>query len=67
MKLYQLLVESRIDFLRDKYFDNFRIFFERSNMDKYEYDNIFDLISSIDPTNNKIYLQWLLNNLLKCT
>ena len=61
MKLYQLLIESRIDFLRDKYI---LLIKDKINSTKNYSIVQFNLIVDIDPTNNKIYLQWLLNNLL---
>ena len=62
MKLYQLLIESRIDFLRNKYISLIsKVFVENNKTANQMFDHTFD----IDPTNNKIYLQWLLNNLLE--
>ena len=62
MKLYQLLVESRIDFLKDKYIPLIK---DKTNSNEGYSMTMFHLITDIDPTNNKIYLQWLLNNILK--
>ena len=84
MKLYQLLVESRIDFLKDKYIPLLqdylaKLFVNKSLIDtpegKKRYESFFkqSLLAAqntinkaiaIDPTNNKIYTQWLLNKLL---
>ena len=62
MKLYQLLIESRVDFLRDKYIP---LIINKYNQNNKTANQIFNQINDIDPTNNKIYLQWFLNNLLK--
>ena len=63
MKLYQLLVEGRVDFLRDWFVKEW----------KKNYPNelgalvlhIFKFIVKTDPTRNKIYLQWFLTKILQ--
>ena len=61
MKLFDILLESRVDFLKDKYVPLLD--------KKFHYDmDYFTIIQQeIDPTNNKIYLQWLLNRVLEFT
>ena len=86
MKLYQLLVESRIDFLKDKYIpllvdkmingylklNNYNLKdlgeeFIEGLTDSMTFDATTDfeyVIKYVDPTNNKIYTQWFLNQAL---
>ena len=63
MKLYHLLIESRIDFLRDKYLPIFMQFYKNKFSEGFIKDIIIDPVFDIDPTNNKIYAQWIFNNL----
>ena len=63
MKLYQLLVESRVDFIK-KWFEREYIKRFRS-LDYAEVVKLFFGAQRVDPTNNKIYLQWLLREILK--
>ena len=67
MKLYQLLIESRIDFLRDKYLPIFMQFYKNNFSEEFIKDIIIDPVFDIDPTNNKIYAQWIFNNLKEQT
>ena len=77
MKLYHLLIESRIDFLKDKYIPLIQDYIIKNKPkikglaldlmlqpDKYS-EYIFNLFIAIDPTKNREYLQWLLNEGLK--
>ena len=61
MKLLELLLENRIDFLKDKYIPLIKELFPKFNP-----ETTFNFIKDkIDPTNNKKYLQWFLNEIFK--
>ena len=61
MKLFELLLESRVDFLRDKYIP---LIADKYKISRVEGSDFFDKFKDNDPTNNKIYLQWFLNRAL---
>ena len=64
-----LLIENRVDFLRDKYIPILAKRFKYGKFDdELNIDNAhvsFDTIIELDPTTNKIYSQWLLNSIIK--
>ena len=63
MKLYQLLVESRVDYLKDWFVKEWEKI-KPDSLTSYV-RLVFLKIRDIDPTNNKIYLQWFLTKVLQ--
>lgn len=61
---YELLTESRIDFLKNQYKD--KISTEHDPLAQYkDSDSIIDHLSAADPTKNKKYTQWIVGQYKK--